>query len=77
MYAYMHACMRVCEHCKGEQRSAPRPQNHHDTCDICGKLCLCYAGLKILRHKCAKSILHPNNVAANKTDWLCQLCCKI
>ena len=61
--------------CKGEQGSAPGPQSHH--CDICGKLCLSLAGLKSHLRKCAKSILHQNNVTANKTDRLSQFCGKI
>ena len=55
---------------KGEQGPAPGPQSHHANNDICGKLCLSLAGLKSHLRKCAKSILHPNNVTANKTDWL-------
>ena len=54
---------------KGEQGSAPGPQSHHANCDICG--------LKSHLRKCAKSILHPNNVTANKTDRLYQFCGKI
>ena len=47
------------------------PQSHHTNCDICGKLCLSLAGPKSHLRKCAKSILPPNNVTANKTDRLC------
>ena len=63
--------------CKGEQGPAPGPQNHHANCNICGKLCLSLAGLKSHLRKCAKSILHPNNVTGNKTERLCQFCGKI
>ena len=62
---------------KGEQGPTPGPQSHHANCDICGKLCLSLAGLKSHLRKCAKSILHPNNVTANKTERLCQFCGKI
>ena len=62
---------------KGEQGPAPGLQSHHANCDICGKLCLSFASLKSHLHKCAKSILHPNNVTENKTDRLCQFCGKI
>ena len=62
---------------KGEQDPTPGPQSHHVNCDMCGKLCLSLAGLKSHRRKCAKSILHPNNVTANKTDRLCQFGGKI
>ena len=62
---------------KGEQGPAPGPQSLHTNCDICGKLCLSMAGLKSHLHKCAKSILHPNNVTANKNNQLCQFCGKI
>ena len=62
---------------KGEQGVTLGPQNHHANCDICGKLCLSLADLKSHLRKCAKSILQPNNVTANKTDWLCQFCGKI
>ena len=62
---------------KGEQGQAPGPQSHHANCDICGKLCLSLAGLKSHLRKSAKSILHPNNVTANKTDRLCQFGGKI
>ena len=62
---------------KGEQGPAPGPQGHHANCDICGKLCLSLAGLKSHLRKCAKSILHPNNVTASKTERLCQFCGKI
>ena len=62
---------------KGEQGPAPGPQRHHGNCDIYGKLCLSLAGLKSHLRKYAKSILHPNNVTANKTDRLCQFCGKI
>ena len=57
---------------KGEQGPVPGSQSRHANCDICGKLCLSLAGLKSHLRKCAKSILHPNNVTANKTDGLCQ-----
>ena len=50
---------------------------HHANFDICGKLCLSIAGLKSHLRKCAKFILHPNNVTANKTDRLCQFRGKI
>ena len=56
---------------KGEQVPALGPQSHHTNCDIS------LAGLKSHLRKCAKSILHPNNVTANKTDRLCQFCGKI
>ena len=62
---------------KDEQGQAPGPQSHHANCNIRGKICLSLAGLKIHLHKCAKSILHPNNVTASKTDRLCQFCGKI
>ena len=62
---------------KGEQAPTPGPQSHHANCDICGNLCLSRAGLKSHLRKCAKSILHPNNVTANKTDRLGQFCGKI
>ena len=62
---------------KGEQGPVPGPQSHHANCDICGKLCISLAGLKSHLRKCAKSILHPNNVTASKTEWLCQSCGKI
>ena len=62
---------------KGEQGPAPVPQRHHVNCDICGKLCLFLAGLKSHLRKCAKSILHPNNVTASKTERLCQFSVKI
>ena len=58
---------------KGEQG----PQSHHANYDICGKLCLSLADLKSHLRKCAKSILHPNNVTAGKTERLCQFCGKI
>ena len=54
---------------KGEQGPAPAPQS--PCCDIIGKLCLSLAGLKSHLRKCAKSILHPNNVTASKTERLC------
>ena len=56
---------------KGEEGPAPRPQSHHANCDIRGKLCLSLADLKSNLPKCAKSILHPNNVTASKTERLC------
>ena len=56
---------------KGEQGPAPGPQSHHANCDICGKLCLSLAGRKSHLHKCAKYILHPNNVTTSKTEWFC------
>ena len=56
---------------------APGPQSHHANCDICGKFCLSLAGLKSHLRKWAKSILHPNNVTASKTERLCQFCGKI
>ena len=59
---------------KGEQGPAPDPQTQHVNCDICGKLCLSLAGLRSHLRKCAKSILHPNNVTASKTERLCQFC---
>ena len=62
---------------KGEQSPPPGPQSHHANCEICGKLCLSLTGLKSHLRKCAKSILHPNNVTANKTDRSCQFCGKI
>ena len=62
---------------KGEQGPAPGSQSHHANCDICKKLCLSLAGLKSHLRKCAKSILHPNNVTASKTERLCQFCGKI
>ena len=62
---------------KGEQGSAPGPQSHQANCDIYGKLHLSLAGLKSHLHKCAKSVLHPNNATANKMDQLCQFCGKI
>ena len=62
---------------KGEQGPAPGPQSHHANCDICGKFCLSLAGLKSHLRKCAKSILHLNNVTASKTERLCQFCGKI
>ena len=62
---------------KGEQGPALGPQNHHGNCDICGKLCLSLAGLKNHMRKCAKPILHPNNISTSKTDRLCQFCGKI
>ena len=55
---------------KGEQGPAPGPQIHHANCDICGKLCPSLAGRKSHLCKYAKSILHPNNVTASKTEWL-------
>ena len=62
---------------KGKQGPAPGLQRHHSNCDIYGKLCKSLAGLKSHLRKYAKSILHPNNVTANKTDRLCQFCGKI
>ena len=62
---------------RGEQGPVPGPQSHHASCDICGKLCLSLPGLKSHLRKCEKSILHPNNVTANKTSQLCQICGKI
>ena len=62
---------------KGEHGPAPGPQNHHANCDICGKLCLSLAGLKSHLRKCTKSILHPNDITASKTERLCQFCGKI
>ena len=62
---------------KGEQGPAPGPQSKHANCDICGKLCLSLAVLKSHLRKCAKSILHPNNVTASKTEWFCEFCGKI
>ena len=56
---------------KGEQGPAPGPRSHHANC---GKLCLPLAGLKSHLRKCAKSILHPDNVTANNNDRLCQFC---
>ena len=53
---------------KGEQGPASAPQSHHANCDICGKLCLSLVDLKSHLRKCAKSILHRNNVTANKTE---------
>ena len=61
---------------KGEQGPAPGSQSHHANCDICGKLCLSFAGLKSHLRKWAKSILHPNNVTASKAEPLCQFCGK-
>ena len=58
---------------KGEQG----PQCHHANGEICGKLCLSLASLKSHLRKCAKSLLNPNNITANKTDRLCQFCGKI
>ena len=63
--------------CKGEEGPEPGQQSHHANCDICGKLCLSLAGLKSHLRKCAKSILHPNNVTASKTERVCQFCGKI
>ena len=57
---------------KVEEGPVPGPQSHHVNCDICGKLCLSLPGLKSHLRKCAKSILHPSNVTANKTDQLWQ-----
>ena len=70
LYIYIYIC-------KGEQGPAQGPPSHHGNCDICEKLCLSLAGLKSHQCKCAKSILHPNNITANKTDRLCQFCSKI
>ena len=61
---------------KGEQGPIPGPQSHHANCDIWGKISLSFAGLKSHRCKYAKSILHPNNITASKTDRLCQFCGK-
>ena len=55
---------------KGGQGPAPGPQSHHANCDICRKLCQSLACLKSHLRKYAKSILHPNNVTANKTDFV-------
>ena len=60
-----------------EQGPAPGPQSQHANYDICGKLCLSLAGLKSNLRKCAKSILHPNNVTVKKTERLCKFCGKI
>ena len=57
---------------RGKQDPAPGSQSHHANCDICGKLYLSLAGLKTHLRKCAKSILHTNNVTASKTERLCQ-----
>ena len=57
--------------CKGKQGPAQSTQSHHANCDICGKLCLSLADLKSHLRKCAKSILHPNNVNASKIERLC------
>ena len=62
---------------KGKQGPVAGPQSHPANCDICGKLCLSLVGLKSHLPKCAKSILHPNNVTASKTERLCQFCGKI
>ena len=62
---------------KGERGPAPAAQSDHPNSDICGKLCLSLACLKGHLRKCAKSILHPNNVTEIKTDRLCQFCGKI
>ena len=62
---------------KGEQGPASSPQSHHANCDVCGKLCLSFAGLNSHLRKYAKSILHPNNVTTSKTDRLYQFCGKI
>ena len=62
---------------KGEQSPAAGPQSHHANWDIWGKLCLSLAGLKSHMRKCAKSILHPNNITENKTDRFCQFYGKI
>ena len=55
---------------KDEQGPAPSPQSHHANCDIRGELCLSLAGLKSHLRKCGKSILHPHNVTASKTERL-------
>ena len=62
---------------QGEQGPAPGPQSHHANCEISGKLWLSLAGHKSHLRQCAKSILHPKNLGANKTDRLCQFCGKI
>ena len=62
---------------KSEQGPAPCPQSHRGNCDVCGKLCLSLAGLKSYLRKCAKSILHSNNITASKSERLCQFCGKI
>ena len=62
---------------KGEQGPAPGPQSHHANGDLCGKLCLSLAGLKSHLRKCAKSILHPYNITASKTERLWKFCGKI
>ena len=62
---HFSACKRLIH--KGELGPAPGPQSHHANRDICEKLCLSLAGIKSHLRKCAKSILHRNNVTASKT----------